>query len=62
MPVTRDGSPVSSLESFKDNLNAYVWLWKDHSSFAEAEEITRVGKQTHPEYIDSVGGSYSSDW
>ncbi|GHU81530.1 ribulokinase [Spirochaetia bacterium] len=62
IPVTRDGRPVSSLESFKENLNAHVWLWKDHSSFAEAEEITRVGKKTHPEYIDSVGGSYSSEW
>lgn len=62
MPVLRDGTPLVSLDTFKNNPNAHIWLWKDHSSWAEAEEITAKAKSLRPEYLDLVGGIYSSEW
>jgi len=62
LPVLKNGTPLSELTQFENNLNAYIWLWKDHSGWAEAEEITLMAKKTHPEYMEMVGGVYSSEW
>ncbi len=39
-----------------------VWLWKDHTSYAEAAQITEAAKATRPQYMAKVGGTYSSEW
>lgn len=62
MPVTEDGTPLAFLPEYEDNLDAQVWLWKDHSSHAEAEEITRVAQKMRPHYLAKIGGTYSSEW
>jgi len=62
MPVTREGKPLCLLEEFEDNPNAYAWLWKDHTAFAEAREITKLAEKKHPEYLKKCGGTYSSEW
>ena len=49
-------------DKFKNNLNAYAWLWKDHSAVAEAGLITEKAKDMRPEYLAKCGGSYSSEW
>ena len=62
LPVLADGTPLASLAEYKDNPNAYIWLWKDHTATQEAVEITAKALQTRPHYIQMVGGSYSSEW
>ena len=62
MPVTQTGKPLSMLDKFKDNPNACAWLWKDHTGFAEAAEITELARKEHPEYLAKCGGIYSSEW
>jgi len=62
LPVDRDCKPLSMQERFKDNPNAYVWLWKDHTAYAEAAEITELARKEHPEYLAKCGGTYSSEW
>jgi L-ribulokinase len=62
VPVARNGTPLALLPDFKDNLNAMVWLWKDHSSHAEAAEITSTAQKRRPEYLAKIGGTYSSEW
>ncbi|MCF7974502.1 MAG: ribulokinase, partial [Phycisphaerae bacterium] len=42
IPVDAHGIPLAMKKAFKKNLNAHVWLWKDHTGYAEAAEITRV--------------------
>jgi L-ribulokinase len=62
VPVSSEGTPLGLLPPFKDNINAMVWLWKDHSSFAEAAEITETAQKMRPEYLAKIGGTYSSEW
>lgn len=62
MPVDKKGVPLAMKKEFKKNLNAYVWLWKDHTSYAEAAEITELAAREHPEYLAKCGGTYSSEW
>ncbi|MFC2161387.1 ribulokinase [Acidobacteriota bacterium] len=62
MPVNKDGVPLSQTPEFKGNLDAMVWLWKDHSSFAEAARITDLAAKIRPQYLAKIGGIYSSEW
>ncbi|MES2737929.1 MAG: ribulokinase [Verrucomicrobiota bacterium] len=62
IPVNREGTPLGLLPEFKNNLNAMVWLWKDHTGYAEAAEITAVANEMRPHIIAKCGGIYSSEW
>lgn len=62
LPVDKNGTPLAMLPEFKNNPNAQAWLWKDHTGFAEAAEITARAAQEHPEYLAKCGGTYSSEW
>jgi L-ribulokinase len=62
LPVDRDGTPLCFHKKFRKNPNAMAWLWKDHTGFAEAAEITALAAREHPEYLAKCGGTYSSEW
>ena len=62
MPVDRDGTPLACLPKFKKNPNAMAWLWKDHTGYAEAAEITDKARQARPQFLAKCGGTYSSEW
>ncbi|MDE0570983.1 MAG: ribulokinase, partial [Verrucomicrobiales bacterium] len=38
IPVDESGTPLALCSEFEDDLNAMVWLWKDHTAHAEAAE------------------------
>jgi L-ribulokinase len=62
LPVDKNGTPLGMLAEFKKNKNAQAWLWKDHTGFAEAAQITELAKKEHPEYLAKCGQVYSSEW
>ncbi len=62
IPVDGNGTPLALTENFKGNLNACVWLWKDHTAFEEAAAITSRAEQMRPQYLAKCGGVYSSEW
>lgn len=62
IPVDEQGTPLAMQERFAGNLNAQVWLWKDHTSYREAEQITALATEMRPEYLAKCGGVYSSEW
>ena len=62
IPVAKDGTPLSMHAEFKANPNAMAWLWKDHTGYPEAAEITALAQKEHPEYLARCGGTYSSEW
>ncbi|MGQ1787388.1 ribulokinase [Saccharicrinis sp. GN24d3] len=62
IPVNQFLTPLAFEERFKGNLNAQAWMWKDHTSFKEAADITAVAAKKHPEFLEMCGGDYSSEW
>lgn len=62
IPLDEKGTPLAFLPRFAGNPDAMCWLWKDHTSHAEAAEITSRARQDHPEYLAKIGGIYSSEW
>ncbi|MCM8759000.1 MAG: ribulokinase [Candidatus Omnitrophica bacterium] len=62
IPVDENLVPLSFKKEFRNNKNAMAWLWKDHTSSDEAEEITALARKIRPEYLTKIGGVYSSEW
>ncbi len=62
LPVDDSGTPLCFNDKYKDNPDALVWLWKDHTSFAEAEQITKLASEIRPQFLSKIGGTYSSEW
>jgi L-ribulokinase len=62
IPINEDGVPLALTEEFKDDINAKVWLWKDHTAHAEAAKITQLAAEIRPHYLAKCGGTYSSEW
>jgi L-ribulokinase len=62
LPVDSDNLPLAIQQKWRNNLSAQCWLWKDHTSYCEAEEITKLAAEFRPEYIAKCGNTYSSEW
>lgn len=62
IPVDREGTALGLIERFADDSAALAWIWKDHTSHAEAEWITRAAAERRPAYLRTCGGTYSTEW
>jgi len=62
LPVDRSGMPLALKPRFANNPAAQAWLWKDHTSHAEAAEITELARRRGEPYLGKCGGTYSSEW
>jgi L-ribulokinase len=56
------GTPLALLPAFEQNPNAMFVLWKDHTAVQEAAEINAHAIRYKPNYLQFVGGVYSSEW
>lgn len=62
IPVDAANQPLTADPRWRDNPAAHAWLWKDHTSAAEARRITALAAQHRPAYLAKIGGTYSSEW
>lgn len=60
--VDANGTPLAMKPGFEENPNAMFVLWKDHTSIKEAEEINTHATKFPVNYLQFVGGIYSSEW
>lgn len=63
-PVAVDeaGTPLALLPGFENNPNAMFVLWKDHTATKEAAEINQHAGKFSINFLQYVGGIYSSEW
>ena len=57
LPVDASARPLACDPRWKNNLAAHAWLWKDHTSAAEAGAITEIARKHAPEYLGPIGGT-----
>jgi L-ribulokinase len=62
IPVDRRNRPLALQPRWRKNLAAQCWLWKDHTSWREADRITAVAARLRPAYLAKCGNRYSSEW
>ncbi len=58
----KHGIPLALLPKYTRNPNAMFFLWKDHSSINEANEINELSRSWEIDYTLRSGGIYSSEW
>lgn len=62
MPADESARPLALEPEWEAEPAAMAWLWKDHTGADEAEAITRTAEEHAPEYLEPIGGTYSSEW
>jgi L-ribulokinase len=62
IPVDRSNRALALDPRWAKNLAAQCWLWKDHTSWKEAAQITAKAAELRPQYLAKCGGTYSSEW
>lgn len=60
--VDQSGTPLALLPQYANNPNAMFVLWKDHTATDEAGEINEHATKFETNYLQFVGGIYSSEW
>ncbi len=62
LPVDAENRALGMQPKWRKNLNAQCWLWKDHTSWREAAQITELAAKHRPHFIAKCGNVYSSEW
>jgi L-ribulokinase len=62
VPVKADGTPLSSLEEFRERPHAWVKLWKHHAAQPHADRINQVARERGESWLARYGGQISSEW
>ncbi len=62
LPVTADGTPLSSLPDLRREPHAWVKLWKHHAAQPHADRINAVARERGEDWLDRYGGRISSEW
>lgn len=62
VPVLADGTPLSSLDEFREQPHAWVKLWKHHAAQPHADRINEVARTRGETWLPRYGGQISSEW
>ncbi|WP_428329204.1 ribulokinase [Mucilaginibacter sp.] len=60
--VNEHGTPLALTPGFENDPNAMFVLWKDHTAVKEAAAINTHATKFAVNYLQYVGGIYSSEW
>ncbi|MGC9359084.1 MAG: ribulokinase [Anaerolineae bacterium] len=62
LPTLSDGTPLCTLDAYRDRPHAWVKLWKHHAAQPEANRINEVATERGEKWLQRYGGKISSEW
>jgi L-ribulokinase len=62
MPTLRDGTPLCTLEEYRERPHAYPKLWKHHAAQEQADRINALAEERGEPWLARYGGRISSEW
>lgn len=62
LPVDADGIPLCFRPAYETNPHALVKLWKHHGAQRQADDMTRIARETSQPWLAAYGGKISCEW
>jgi L-ribulokinase len=62
LPTKRDGTPLCTMEQWRNNPHAWIKLWKHHASQPQADQINETARKRGEGWLQRYGGKISSEW
>ncbi len=62
MPLSQDGTPLCKIPEYRNRPHAWVKLWKNHTAYKEADEITEYVQKNGLDLLDYYGLRTSSEF
>ncbi|MGN6872503.1 MAG: ribulokinase [Solirubrobacteraceae bacterium] len=62
VPTTADGTPLCTLEEWRDRKQAWPKLWKHHAAQPVADRLNEVALERGEDFLARYGGRISSEW
>jgi L-ribulokinase len=62
LPVTSDGTPLCTIEEWRERRHAWPKLWKHHAAQPVADRLNEVALERGDAFLERYGGRISSEW
>jgi L-ribulokinase len=62
LPVTGDGTPLCTLDEYRERRHAWPKLWKHHAAQPVADRLNEVALERGEPFLERYGGRISSEW
>jgi len=62
LPTTGDGTPLCTLDEWRDRRHAWPKLWKHHAAQPVADRLNEVALERGEAFLERYGGRISSEW
>src|SRR5205085_548279 len=62
LPVTAEGTPLCTLERWRNHRHAWPKLWKHHAAQPVADRLNEVALERREPFLSRYGGRISSEW
>jgi L-ribulokinase len=62
VPTTAEGTPLCTIEQWRDRKQAWPKLWKHHAAQPVADRLNEVALERGEDFLARYGGRISSEW
>ena len=62
LPTTSEGTPLCTLDEWRDRKQAWPKLWKHHAAQPVADRLNEVALERGEAFLERYGGRISSEW
>jgi L-ribulokinase len=62
LPTIADGTPLCTLDAYRDRPHAWAKLWKHHAAQPQADRVNELAATRNEPWLARYGGKISSEW